>query len=117
MSREVLETLKETRKDYKSMIEFCCDDLVLNNGIMPALISNGFDFDIYCGTDYNEEDDRYLEVFQYFIINDSNAKRLSEYTNELVYYCEPLDLYILGVTHFGTPWNGVPASWKNDDNE
>lgn len=42
MSKEVLETLKETRKDYKSMIEFCCDDLVLNNDIMPALISNGF---------------------------------------------------------------------------
>lgn len=51
MSKEVLETLKETRKDYKSMIEFCCDDLVLNNDIMPALISKGFDFDIYCGTD------------------------------------------------------------------
>lgn len=112
MSKEVLETLKETRKDYKSMMEeLCCDGLVLNNDIMPALISNGFDFDIYCGTDYDEE------VFQYFIINGRDAERLSEYTNELVYYCEPLDLYILGVTHFGTPWNGVPASWKDDDNE
>lgn len=117
MSKEVLETLKETRKDYKSMIEFCCDDLVLNNDIMPALISNGFEFEIYCGTDYNEEDDYYLDVFQYFIINYSDAERLSEYTNELVYYCEPLDLYILGVTHFGTAWDGVPASWKDDDNE
>ena len=62
MSKEVLETLKETRKDYKSMIEFCCDDLVLNNDIMPALISSGFDFDVYCGTDYNEEDDCYRHV-------------------------------------------------------
>ena len=84
---------------------------------MPALISYGFDFDFYCGTDYNVVDYCYLEVFQYFIINDSDAERLSEYTTELVYYCEPLDLYILGVTHFGTAWGGVPASWKDDDNE
>lgn len=118
MSKEVLKTLKETRKDYEAMIDFCCDGLVLNNDIMPALISSGFEFDIYCGTDYNEEDNYYLDVFQYFIINDRGAERLSEYTNELVYYCEPLDLYILGVTHFGTPWGGVPASWKDDsDNE
>lgn len=118
MSKEVLETLKETRKDYRAMIDFCCDDLVLNNDIMPALISNGFEFGIYCGTDYNEEDDYYLDVYQCYIIDGRDAERLSEYTNELVYYCEPLDLYILGVTHFGTPWNEVPASWKDDsDNE
>ena len=56
--------------------------------------------------------------FSIFIISDSDAERLSEYTNELVYYCEPLDLYILGVTHFGTPWSGVSANWKDDsDNE
>lgn len=118
MSKEVLERLKETRKDYKAMIDFCCDGLILNNDIMPALISSGFEFDIYCGTDYDEESECYLDIFQYFIINDSDAERLSEYTNELVYYCEPLDLYILGVTHFGTPWNGVSANWKDDsDNE
>lgn len=117
MSKEVLERLKETRKDYRAMIDFCCDDLVLNNDIMPALISNGFEFETYCGIDYDEENDYYLDVFQYFIINDRDAERLSEYTNELVYYCEPLDLYILGVTHFGTAWNGVPANWKDSDNE
>lgn len=115
MSKEVLERLKETRKDYRAMIDFCCDGLVLNNDIMPALISNGFEFETYCGTDYDEENDYYLDVFQYFIINDRDAKRLSEYTNELVYYCEPLDLYILGVTHFGTAWDGVPANWKDDN--
>lgn len=118
MSKEVLERLKETRKDYRAMIDFCCDDLVLNNDIMPALISSGFEFDIYCGTDYDEEDENYLDVYQCYIINYRDAERLSEYTNELVYYCEPLDLYILGVTHFGTAWDGVPASWKDDnDNE
>ena len=117
MSKEVLETLKETRKNYRSMIEFCCDDLVLNNDIMPALISNGFEFDIYCGTDYDEEEDYYYDVYQDFIIDGRDAERLKEYTNELVYYCEDLDLYILGVCHFGTPWNGVPANWKDEIEE
>ena len=118
MSKEVLETLKKTRKDYRAMIDFCCDNLVLNNDIMPTLISSGFEFDIYCGADYDEEDFYYdYDVYQNFIISSGDAERLSEYTNELVYYCEDLDLYILGVCHFGTPWNGVPANWKDDDNE
>ena len=116
MSKEVLETLKKTRKDYRAMIDFCCDDLVLNNDIMPTLISSGFEFDIYCGTDCDEED-YYYDVYQCFIIGSGDAERLKEYTNELVYYCEDLDLYILGVCHFGTPWNGVPANWKDEIEE
>lgn len=117
MSKEVLERLKVTRTTYKDMIDFCCDNLVLNNDIMPALISKGFYFDIENGTDYDEEEDYYYDVYQYFIIDSGDAERLTEYTNELVYYCEELDMYILGVCHFGTPWNGVPANWKDDDNE
>ena len=117
MSREVLERLKETRTTYKEMIEFCCDNLVMNNYIIRELSEKGFYFDIENGTDYDEEEDYYYDVYQYFIIGDRDAERLKEYTNELVYYCEDLDLYILGVTHFGTPWNGVPANWKDEIEE
>lgn len=117
MSKEVLETLKETRTTYKEMIDFCCDNLVMNNCIIQELSAKGFYFDIENGTDYDEEEDYYYDVYQYFIIDDRDAERLKEYTNELVYYCEDLDMYILGVCHFGTPWNGVPANWKDDDNE
>ena len=117
MRKELLERLKETRTTYKEMIEFCCDNLVMNNYIIRELSEKGFYFDIENGTDYDEEEDYYYDVYQYFIIDDRDAERLKEYTNELVYYCEDLDLYILGVTHFGTAWNGVPANWKDDDNE
>ena len=117
MSKEVLERLKETRKDYRAMIDFCCDNLVMNNYIMQELTAKGFCFDIENGTDYDEEEDYYYDVYQYFIIDDRDAERLKEYTNELVYYCEDLVMYILGVCHFGTPWGGVPANWKDDDNE
>ena len=117
MSKEVLETLKKTRTSYREMIDFCCDNLVMNNYIMQELTAKGFCFDIENGTDYDEEEDYYYDVYQDFIIDSGDAERLKEYTNELVYYCEPLDLYILGVTHFGTPWNGVPANWKDEIEE
>ena len=116
MRKEFFESLKAERTSYREMIEFCCGGLVLNNDIMPTLISSGFEFDIYCGTDYDEED-YYYDVYQNFIIDSRDAERLKEYTKELVYYCEDLDLYILGVTHFGTPWNGVPANWKDEIEE
>ena len=118
MSKEVLETLKKTRTSYREMIDFCCDNLVMNNYIMQELTAKGFCFDIENGTDYDdEEEDYYYDVYQDFIIGSGDAERLKEYTNELVYYCEDLDLYILGVTHFGTPWNGVPANWKDEIEE
>ena len=69
------------------------------------------------GCDYEEESEEYFDVFQYFIIGQQDAERLEEYTNELVYYCEELDIYLLGVCHFGTPWNGVSANWKDNVEE
>lgn len=60
----------------------------------------------------NEIDDlknseRYSEIFQYFIISAQGASILEEYTNEIVYYNEALDLYVWGVTHYGTSWDYV----------
>jgi hypothetical protein len=111
---ELLNNLKAGRTTYRDMIDFCCDNMILNNDIIPNLSSKGFCFDTFCGTDYDEEDDYYYDVYQYFIISERDAERLEEYTNELVYYCEDLDMYILGVCHFGTPWNGVSANWKDE---
>lgn len=115
--KNFLKELQETRTTYKDMIDFCCDAIILNNSILPELSNKGFYFDVFCGSDYDEETDSYSEIFQYFVIGSQDADRLAEYTNELVYYCEDLDLYILGVCHFGTPWNGVPANWKDNIEE
>ena len=99
------------------MIDFCCENLILNNELINTLPSKGFYFDVFCGFDYDEDAEEYFDVFQYFIIGQQDAERLEEYTNELVYYCEELDLYLLGVCHLGTPWNGVPANWKDEIEE
>ena len=45
--------------------------------------------------------------FQYFIISAEGAVILEEYTNEIVYYNSNLDLYVWGVTHYGTSWDYV----------
>ena len=56
---------------------------------------------------YDLENEEYPEVFQWFIISDSGKSILEDYTNEIIYYCEPLDVYIWGVTHWGTAWDYV----------
>lgn len=128
MEKEFLKELKETRKDYKSMIEFCCDNLILNNQI----INGAGDFDLYAGDyveyydtngneisanealnmNYSDYEEICKEFYQYFIISESDAERLATYTNEVIFYSESLDIYLLGVTHYGTPWQGVAANWK-----
>lgn len=51
------------------------------------------------------------EVFQWFIVDDNGARILKEF-NEIVYYNEELDLYLWGVTHFGTSWDYVLTNIK-----
>lgn len=52
------------------------------------------------------EQDYPPEVFQWFIVSDAGANILQE-INEIVYYNETLDIYLWGVTHWGTSWDYV----------
>lgn len=60
------------------------------------------------------EQDDYKEVFQWFIVDDWGARLLQQETNEIVYYNEKLDMYLWGVTHYGTSWDYVLTSIKID---
>lgn len=64
-------------------------------------------------TELESEQDYEPEVFQWFIVDDWGARLLQE-INEIVYYNEKLDMYLWGVTHFGTSWNYVLTSIKID---
>lgn len=59
------------------------------------------------------EQDDIQEVYQWFIVDDWGARLLQE-INEIVYYSEKLDMYLWGVTHFGTSWDCVLTSIKID---
>lgn len=60
------------------------------------------------------EQDEQPEIFQYYIISDNGARILQDYTDEIVYYIEPLDVYVWGVTHCGTSWDYVLTDIKID---
>ncbi len=96
---------------YRQLIEhYINNGLILNNDIMKETFEIGY-WEIWNGEDYNEEEDYYKDIYQYYIIDECDADRLADDTNELIYYNEKLNLYLLGVTHFGTPWNGVPTDY------
>lgn len=52
------------------------------------------------------------EIYQYYIINKSGADYLKRVSNEIILYSELLDVYVWGITHFGTPWSGVFTNIK-----
>lgn len=84
--------------------------LILNNNIINHCID-----DWYCenGTFYLDDEERFVEVYQYYIISDSFAERLQRISNELVFYNEKLDIYLWGITHFGTSWDYVLTNLKH----
>ena len=51
------------------------------------------------------------EIYQYFIVDDNGARILEEF-NEIVFYNEDLDMYVWGVTHWGTSWDYVLTDIK-----
>lgn len=60
----------------------------------------------------SEQDDE-CEVFQWFIVDDWGARLLQD-IDEVVYYNEKLNMYLWGVTHYGTSWDYVLTSIKID---
>lgn len=84
-------------------------DCVLNNDVFEYA---GYgNWDLYSG-DVEDEDGNYYEVYQYYIISESGARFLEENTDEIVYYHEGLNMYLWGITHFGTSWDYVLTDIK-----
>lgn len=53
------------------------------------------------------------DVFQWYIVDDWGAKLLQD-INQIVYYNETLNIYLWGITHYGTSWDHVLTSIKID---
>ena len=113
---------KENRLDYATMVKWCTDDNMVLLSVSPWKMAEDWekqterDFD--CSADEEEQeavpaDDE--EVFQWFIITDQAAYMFLQFTNELIYYSDFLDMYLLGVNHFGTAWSGVMTEWKLEE--
>ena len=93
--------------DYRTLSKIV-GDCILNNSIVPYI--GFYEWEIENG--HEENDEGYYEVYQYYIITYEGAKILQELTDELVYYHEDLDMYVWGITHFGTSWDYVLTDIK-----
>lgn len=94
--------------DYHTLSKMV-GDMVLNNNVFEYA---GFENWEQVSEYIEEPDGNYNEVYQYYIISDEGARILSEYTDELVYYHEDLDMYLWGITHWGTAWSYVLTDIK-----
>lgn len=52
------------------------------------------------------------EVFQWLIVDGNGADIIKEYTDDPLYYNKALDMYLWGVTHYGTSWDYVLTDVK-----
>lgn len=105
--------LQNKRVDYATLDK--AFDSVLCNRITDLMKTGEYSWEMVNGTDYNEEDDYFIEIYQYYIISDYGYRILSEYTDEIVYYCDELDIYVWGVTHYGTAWDYVLTDIEIED--
>lgn len=87
--------------DYRTLATIVGDG-ILNNTIRSATME---DWEIVTG----EFDGM---IYQDYIISESGYEFLKEYTDEIVFYNEELDVYVWGITHYGTSWDYVLTSIK-----
>ena len=93
--------------DYRTLAK--AFDAVLNNNIFEAMDFG--EWELESGCDYDEETESCKDIFQYYIVSDNGAEILKE-AGEIVYYNEKLDMYVWGVTHYGTSWDYVLTDIK-----
>lgn len=118
--------------DYKCLSDIV-GNMILNNNIIKYEIDyweclNGSDIRYYNTStgEYMEYDDienwddieeSYLDIYQYYIITRYGYEILEKFTDEIVYYNEELDIYLWGITHYGTSWDYVLTDIKIVDDE
>lgn len=106
---------EHNRISYKRLVERYFNNMILCNNIA----NNYEDLEIVAGTDYDEKEDTYKDIFQYFIVDGCfDEEDLQKVGEELgvVYYNSNLDLYILGVDHLGTSWDYVLTDIEPTEN-
>lgn len=110
------EEKRTNRISYRRLIERIGDIWLFNKA--PELSNYEFDFEI--GSDYNEENDEYLDIYQYYLIdtNDYILEKLNKIgcKDVIIAWSEKLENYVLFVDHFGTSWDYVMTNFEPTNN-
>lgn len=113
---DAIEELQEEIDAIKDSIEAC--ETLLDQGMDPEMHLEELESaleekqdELY---DLEQEDGtpNFYDIFQYFIISDRGAEIIEEYTDDPLFYNEDLDMWVWGVTHWGTAWSYVLTSVK-----
>lgn len=108
---EKRDELEEKQEELENLLED--DENSKNDAAKLEQIENEIDEINEQIEELEREQDEEQEAFQWFIVDDRGARLLQD-INEIVYYNEKLDMYLWGVTHYGTSWDYVLTSIKID---
>jgi hypothetical protein len=106
--KDLNEEEKRTGKiSYRKLIERIGKIWLFNNA--PQL--SEYDFEFVLNSDYNEKNDSYIEIYQYYLIDIDlyTLEKLQELKIKdlIIAWSEKLNEYVLFVDHFGTSWDYV----------
>lgn len=97
--------IKEKRLSLTNFLLYYDIDFILNNDIVKHFELEFLNYDKFL-KDY---DDPYyeLDIFQYYIIKENDKELFEKYTDYPIFYCNELDLYLIGITHYNMGFNMV----------
>lgn len=107
---EEVEALKEEITDIENRLEFLTDEEIEEAQMLQEEIDS-----IQEQIEELEEEQERLynqEIFQYYIVSDQGAEMIKQYTDDPLFYNETLNMYVWGITHYGTGWNYVLTDVK-----
>ena len=105
-----VEALKEEITDIENRLEFLTDEEIEETQMLQEEIDSIQDQI----EELDEEQERSYnqEIFQYYIVSDQGAEMIKQYTEDPLFYNETLDMYVWGITHYGTAWGYVLTDVK-----
>lgn len=107
---EEIDALKEEITDIENRLEFLTDEEIEEAQMLQEEIDS---IQEQIEELKEEQEQSYnQDIFQYFIVSDQGAEMIKQYTEDPLFYNETLDMYVWGITHFGTSWSYVLTDVK-----
>lgn len=117
-SKDLNEYEKQHNKiSYRRLINRISNGIWLFNNA-PKL--SNYDFEYVVNSDYDEETDEYVDIYQYYLI-DIDSYMIEKLQNLkiddiIIAWSETLEEYVLMVTHFGTSWDYILTDIEPTEN-
>lgn len=108
---EIIEAKQEQIETLENTLENAFDDEHIN------YLNNQIEIIKEQIEELEQEQEEQQEIYQYYIISDNGADILKRFTDEIVYYIPVIDVYIWGITHFGTSWDYVLTDIKIEEEQ